>query len=277
MKAKTEKIVACMLRDAASDEIQTVQTGHRIKLAEFWGIKAGDKVLEVGCGQGDTTAVLAHHVGKTGSVYAVDIASPDYGAPFTLAQSTYHLSQSELGSRIEFKLETDILRGDLAFEEQAFDVAVISHASWYFSSKAELLEMLQVVKKWAKRICFAEWNPHLTDPRQESHLLAVLVQAQYEAFKSETESNVRTFITPGDISEMARSQGWRVTSEGDIWTPEMQDAGWEASFVVNHIAEEIAKQEALPAKFKELLLTQTNLIQVDTVLPMSSYCCVIEG
>lgn len=277
MKAKTEKIVACMLRDAASDEVQTVQTGHRIKLAEFWGIKQGDKVLEVGCGQGDTTAVLAYHVGKNGSVYAVDIASPDYGAPFTLAQSTYHLLQSELGSRIEFKLETDILRGDLAFEDEVFDVAVISHASWYFSSKAELLEMLQVLKKWAKRICFAEWNPHLTDPRQESHLLAVLVQAQYEAFKSETESNVRTFITPGDIAEMALSQGWQVTSEGDIWTREMQDAGWEASFVVNHIAEEIAKQEALPAKFKELLLTQANLIQVDTVLPMSSYCCVIEG
>ncbi|MBA3926228.1 class I SAM-dependent methyltransferase [Listeria rustica] len=277
MRSDIDFIVACMLRDAASDEIQTVQTGHRIKLAEFWGIKEGDKVLEVGCGQGDTTAVLAYHVGKTGSVYAVDIASPDYGAPFTLAQSTYHLLQSELGSRIEFKLETDILRGDLAFDEGTFDVAVISHASWYFSSKTELLEMFRVLKKWAKRICFAEWNPRLTDPRQESHLLAVLVQAQYEAFKSETESNVRTFITPDDIAEMAQSQGWQVTREGDVWTREMQDAGWETSFVVNHIADEIAKQDALPAKFKELLLTQANLIRVDTVLPMSSYCCVIEG
>ncbi|MBC1499702.1 methyltransferase domain-containing protein [Listeria weihenstephanensis] len=277
MNKKTEKIVACMLRDKASDEIQTVQTGHRIKLVEFWDIKEGDRVLEVGCGQGDTTAVLAYQVGETGSVFAVDIASPDYGAPFTLAQSTYQLLQSELGSRIEFQLETDILRGDLAFDPNVFDVAVISHASWYFSSKSELLEMLKILKKWAKRICFAEWNPHLTDARQESHLLAVLVQAQYEAFKSETESNVRTFITPDDIVEMAQSQGWQVTSEGDIWTREMQDAGWEASFVVHHIAEEIAKQEALPAKFKELLLTQANLIQVDTVLPMSSYCCVIEG
>lgn len=75
---------------------------------------------------------------------------------------------------------------------------------------------------------------------------------------------------------MAQEQGWRVTSEGDIWTKEMQDARWEASFVTQHIAEEIAKQEALPAKFKELLLTQTKLIQLDDLLPMSSYCCVIS-
>lgn len=80
-----EKIVSCMLRDAASDDIQLVQTEHRMKLAEFWQITEGERVLEVGCGQGDTTAVLAHYVGASGSVHAIDIASPDYGAPFTLA------------------------------------------------------------------------------------------------------------------------------------------------------------------------------------------------
>ncbi|MBC1274038.1 class I SAM-dependent methyltransferase [Listeria booriae] len=271
-----EKIVSCMLRDAASDDIQLVQTEHRMKLAEFWQITEGERVLEVGCGQGDTTAVLAHYVGASGSVHAIDIASPDYGAPFTLAQSTTHLKQSELGSRIEFQLETNILRGDITFEANTFDVAVISHASWYFSTKSEFLEMLTTLKKWAKRICFAEWNPQISDPRQQSHLLAVLVQAQYEAFKSETQSNVRTFITPADIREMAQEQDWRITSEGDIWTKEMQDARWEASFVTQNIAEEIAKQEGLPAKFKELLLTQTKLIQLDDLLPMSSYCCVIS-
>ena len=36
-------------------------------------------MLEIGCGQGDTTVVLADAVGENGSVVALDPGSPDYG------------------------------------------------------------------------------------------------------------------------------------------------------------------------------------------------------
>lgn len=52
---------------------------HRIQLVEFWGIKEGDHVLELGCGQGDATVVLADAVGPTGSVVAIDPGAADYG------------------------------------------------------------------------------------------------------------------------------------------------------------------------------------------------------
>ncbi len=57
-----------------------------------WQIPAGARVLEIGCGQGDTTAVLADAVGSAGRVIAVDIADPSYGAPVTIGESARHLS-----------------------------------------------------------------------------------------------------------------------------------------------------------------------------------------
>ena len=68
-------------------DVQRVQTQFRMQLAEGWQIPQGAKVLEIGCGQGDMTAALANAVGTQGHVTAVDIASPEYGAPVTLGQS----------------------------------------------------------------------------------------------------------------------------------------------------------------------------------------------
>lgn len=60
-------------------QIQTDQIIHRTGVVSPWGINAGDKVLEIGCGQGDCTVVLANLVGPEGKVTAVDPASLDYG------------------------------------------------------------------------------------------------------------------------------------------------------------------------------------------------------
>lgn len=45
-----EEIVDCMLLNENDKEIQRTQTEHRIKLVDFWRVKKGDRVLEVGCG-----------------------------------------------------------------------------------------------------------------------------------------------------------------------------------------------------------------------------------
>jgi SAM-dependent methyltransferase len=58
---------------------QRPQTLHRINIVKAWGTDlAGKSVLEVGCGQGDASVVLATAVGD-GLVTAWDPASPDYG------------------------------------------------------------------------------------------------------------------------------------------------------------------------------------------------------
>ena len=70
------------------------QLRHRMSLVEFWAPKAGDRVLEIGCGQGDCTVVLAHAVGERGKVVATDIAPPEYGAPVSLRDTHRSLLSS---------------------------------------------------------------------------------------------------------------------------------------------------------------------------------------
>ena len=75
-------IASLCLHDPARFSIQYSQTLHRIALLQQWNICPGSRVLELGCGQGDCTAVLAYIVGEQGMVVAIDPATPDYGAFF---------------------------------------------------------------------------------------------------------------------------------------------------------------------------------------------------
>lgn len=67
------------LHDPAHFSIQHSQTHHRLVILQHWNIPTGSKVLELGCGQGDCTTVLAYAVGEQGRVVAVDPGELDYG------------------------------------------------------------------------------------------------------------------------------------------------------------------------------------------------------
>ena len=67
-------------------DTQIGQTLERIDLVSRWGIKDGDRILEIGCGQGDMTAVLATAVGVNGRITAIDPAPLSYGEYQTLSR-----------------------------------------------------------------------------------------------------------------------------------------------------------------------------------------------
>ena len=76
LPARVSEIAAAMAAAEGSPDVQLTQTRYRAALVTGLGIPAGASVLEVGCGQGDMTAVLAEAVGPEGRVVAVDIADP---------------------------------------------------------------------------------------------------------------------------------------------------------------------------------------------------------
>jgi ubiquinone/menaquinone biosynthesis C-methylase UbiE len=74
-----EILARISLHDPTHFSIQHSQTKHRLLLLQHWNIPTGSNILELGCGQGDCTTVLAHAVGENGRIVAVDPAELDYG------------------------------------------------------------------------------------------------------------------------------------------------------------------------------------------------------
>lgn len=241
-------------------DVQAIQTQHRIHLVEYWNIKSGEKVLEIGCGQGDTTAVLAYFVGEEGQVHGIDIASPDYGAPETLAQAMEKLQQSPIGNRISVDFDTDLLAPDFDFPENTFDTVILSHSSWYLASQNMLLEIFTKLRKWGKRLAFAEWDTRLKKSAQLPHYQAALLQAQYESFRETSEANIRTLITPKDSLQLAKKAGWNIMEETTISSNQLQDGRWEVTMVLED-APKIITSLKVPNKFKALLFSQLSLLE----------------
>lgn len=275
-----EYIVGCMATSELNSDIQRVQTEHRLKLAEFWGIKEGSKVLEIGCGQGDTTAVLAYLVGENGIVQGIDIASPDYGSPITIGDSINYLKNTDMGNRIKVSFETDMLSAKVDFPEGYFDFVVLSHSSWYLHSFEELQEVFKKLKTWGKTLCFAEWDTRIHTAEQLPHFLAVLIQAQYECFKDSSLSNVRTLLTPMDVKDIAKNTGWNIEKESSFYSPDLQDEEWEVQHVLTDYLKELNEVEQMPSKFHTLIQSEIKLLKEafrsSNINPMSTFAFIAK-
>lgn len=256
-----DTITSCMVVNDEFAHIQRIQIEHRLKLAQFWGIEKGSRILEIGCGQGDTTAVLAYLTGDDGFVHGIDIAAPDYGSPVTIGDSINHLQHSKLGKQIKVDFETDLLSQQVDFPENSFDIIVMSHCSWYFKSFEELSELLKKARKWGSKLCFAEWDTRIQTIEQLPHLLSVLIQAQYECFKENSLSNVRTMFTPDDITTIASSVGWNIVDEKSINSKELQDGEWEVDIALMDYHFELSDIDNMPSKLKSLIKSEVNLLE----------------
>lgn len=223
-----------------NDEIQQVQLQHRLELVEAFGVKKGMRILEIGCGQGDTTAALADAVGESGKVIAIDIASREYGAPLTLGEATERIKELVLGERITFHFETDLK----TFESnEMFDVAVLSHSSWYFRSPDDLLRYFQKLRQMAKAICVAEWDLDFTQMAQRPHFCAASVLAMYSNFVH-NDGNIQNLFHKAQIQELLEKADFQIVKSGIVDATYLQDGKWEKSYA-NSIREEFASAPPL--------------------------------
>ncbi|KAL3482108.1 hypothetical protein BJX99DRAFT_252823 [Aspergillus californicus] len=226
-------IARISLHDPAHFSIQHSQTSHRLLLLQHWDIPTASKVLELGCGQGDCTTVLATAVGEQGSVVAVDPAGLDYGAPYTLGQAQSHISQGPLGSRITWIQQSplDYLSSlPSASDPKPFDATVLAHSLWYFQSPSLILSTFRALKQHSKRLLLAEWSLVATHPSAQPHVLAALAQAALECRKPDSTSNVRTVLGPKQLSKLALAAGWQLESETRVpCGGDLSDGQWEVS------------------------------------------------
>ncbi len=260
LTAKAPSIAAAMAAAGVSPGIRLAQTRYRTALVSGWGVPAGASVLEVGCGQGDMTAALAEAVGPQGRVVAVDIADPSYGAPITLGQSAEHLKATPLGSRIDFRFGLDVLDEAVTFPDRGFDYAVLAHCSWYFGSLDQLGATLGRVRRWARNLCYAEWDLEPRSAAQLPHLPAVLIQGQIEAAGSRGDGNVRTPFSRESLLRILPATGWDPAPEQAVDTSALQDGDWEVD-ACTALLDDVQRMAELPQPVRDLLLSQADVLR----------------
>ena len=209
-----------------NDQIQQIQLQHRLDLVSAFEIKEGMRVLEIGCGQGDTTVALADAVGSTGHVVAIDIADPDYGAPLTLGQATDIIKRSGLGNQITFHFEMNFAEFEV---KETFDVVVLSHSSWYFQQPEHLLTYFQKIKQVAKRVCFAEWDLDYNNDSQRGHFYAATILALYSSFVT-NDGNIQNLFHKTQIQELLVDAGFTISKKCLVDASYLQDGNWERDY-----------------------------------------------
>jgi SAM-dependent methyltransferase len=283
-------IARLSLHDPAHFSIQHSQTLHRLVLLQQWKISTGSKVLELGCGQGDCTTVLADAVGEQGMVVAVDPAELDYGAsfrflfcvqswrgsgkkrtnapvgaPYTLGQAQGHISQGPLGMRITWiqqspldylsSLPSPSSMSLPASESKAFHATVLAHCLWYFSSPSLIFATFRAIKQHSERLLLAEWSLVATQPSAQPHVLAALTQAALECRKPKSASNIRTVLGPKRITELALAAGWQLESETRVQTGEgLLDGQWELSACLSPSFEREVEKQVSDEREREVVL-----------------------
>ena len=233
------------------------QMDHRLQLLKFWDIKAGSRVLELGCGQGDCTFPLADAVGEHGHVDAVDPGAPDYGSPWTLSQAQEHIKTTSLGSRISFYLSTNPLDflSSLPSDAPPYDYVVMAHCIWYFESPSTLSAIIDACVSRTNYLCVAEWSLRASLPASQPHVLTALLLASLEAKrKVATNVNIRSVLSPQQItSNIVKNGAFELEKEATSITNEgMLDGYWEVSYNLRTRQKVLGRLEAEGVPEKEL-------------------------
>ncbi|KAI0166587.1 S-adenosyl-L-methionine-dependent methyltransferase [Xylariaceae sp. FL1272] len=254
------QIASYSLTDPKHPEIELAQVQHRLRLLNLWALKPGTRVVELGCGQGNTTAVLAEAVGPSGHIDAIDPGALDYGSPFTLQQAQSHLSASPVGERITWHQATpqEFLAADT---DTIWDVAVLSHCIWYFSSEQVLHEIFTALKKRVNTICVAEYALFATYEAAIPHVLAVVARGTLESLKEKSTQNIRSPLSPKAIIEIAANSGWNLVEECTVVPNQgLLDGEWETGSVESERFWEDVKQNVPNERLRAIIRSTRDAV-----------------
>ncbi|PMD37064.1 hypothetical protein L207DRAFT_515488 [Hyaloscypha variabilis F] len=214
------------------------QLEHRLAILDFWSIAPGSRVLELGCGQGDTTIALANAVGPTGHIDAVDPGSPDYGTP-PLKDAQGHILASPIGSRITFHHATAAGYAE-SYTGPAYDYIVLAHCIWYFENPTLFPALITALTPHlttnpTTKLCIAEWSLRASSLPGVPHVLTAILRSLIESKRpSPSAANIRAVLSPAQISSaITQNSPLKLVKEAYLQTNQgMQDGFWEVDYTL---------------------------------------------
>lgn len=131
------------------------------KIIKRSGIKPGMNIIDLGCGSGAFTPLLARAVGEQGKVYALDIQSK------MLQQLERKLAKAENRDirNIEVKQASAY---DLPFENETIDLVFVVAALQEISDRDKALQEIKRVLKPDGILAITEFLPDTDYPRQSA-------------------------------------------------------------------------------------------------------------
>lgn len=245
---------------AIRSEQQVAQIRFRQELVKKWGVEPGQRILEIGCGQGDMTVALADAIGEQGFVVAVDSANPSYGSPVSIGDSARVLQQGALGSRVQYRHNFDVLGSDVEFEPDSFDAVVLAHCTWYFASLSEISRVLTRCRGWSSRLLLSEWDLEPTSVGQFGHWLSVIIQGQVGLLNDQFEANVRTPFSREAMLALLNESGWVVEDCACLESSGLADARWEIDMCLSNSLR-TADETGVDDKHRQWLASQVDVLR----------------
>ncbi len=190
------------------------------RLLERAAPKAGERVLEVGCGGGVTTMAIARRVGAEGGVLGIDVSEP-------------LLARAKARREAERLEQIDYLLADAqthAFEAERFDLLASRFGVMFFADPVAAFANMARALRPGGRLAFACWpemamNPWFSVPRavaikrlgeptpqpprapgpmafaDQDYLLSILTDAGFVDCRAEVEEI--GLFHPGTVEEVA--------------------------------------------------------------------------
>jgi SAM-dependent methyltransferase len=125
------------------------------------GAKAGERVLDVGCGCGSTSVAFAREVGPAGSVLGIDISAPMLARARELAPKE---------APVDFVLADATV---YPFDAASFDLLVSRFGVMFFAEPAVSFANLRRALRPSGRLAFACWREPKENPWMMTPLQAV--------------------------------------------------------------------------------------------------------
>jgi len=221
---------------------------ERYQMLDDLHLKAGDVVLDLGCGPGFWTVMLAEKVKPDGKVIGIDL-TPEF-----LSYARENLQKHPLKNMIEFQ------KGDfyhLPFEDNYFDVVFFGNAFAYVPDRLKLKaleEQKRVTKKTGKVIAKdfdgAVLIYHPIDPHLTLKVLTATAQALNENPPNAFFENFAGRKLPGLFREVGlknRSTKTYAIQKIPPLTAETKryitgNATWHANIAVSYLSQEDFQQ-----------------------------------